>query len=253
MIMMEHDAVLVVVHIRRVLEEPLLLVQRERNRPQVLAGRVVQTSGIADVLPAEQAFRIDRRRKQPGHRDLLRILLRLGQVDRHLQIAIRRGLQPVDILGDAVHPDIVGIDAELVEAVCRGGNAFILCQLNKLPVDLRGAGHELAHDFGVQEIPVRIGILRDQPNFEAIIDKGIQRSLRSLKLRQIRFAVIRLAEAELLQQPVAAVVGVCRLDKPPAGSEEHELIDRKKGALGSFCSVPFVSHCVVLLRYGRLR
>ena len=47
MLEIEHDAVLIVIHIWRVLESPLRLIDRQRNDAVVLARRVVDASRIA--------------------------------------------------------------------------------------------------------------------------------------------------------------------------------------------------------------
>ncbi|MNV63808.1 hypothetical protein D3C71_1564180 [compost metagenome] len=111
MIMMEYNTVLVVVNIWRVLKEPFLIIQLKWNDTQVLARRMINPTSIPNILAAQQTFWIYRRREQAGHSNFLRTLLRLGQIDGHLDVTVRRILQPVDILGNPVHPDIVGIYA----------------------------------------------------------------------------------------------------------------------------------------------
>ncbi|MNJ46717.1 hypothetical protein D3C77_418550 [compost metagenome] len=52
MIMMEDDAMLIVVYVRRVLKQPRLIVQFDRNHPQILPCRVINSSGITYIFPA---------------------------------------------------------------------------------------------------------------------------------------------------------------------------------------------------------
>lgn len=226
MIMVEHDTMLVIVHIRRVLEEPFLIVHRKRNHSQILARRVIDPSGIADILAAELAFRIDRRREQPGHGDFLRAFLRFGEIDRHLDIPVRRILEPIHILGHPVHTDIVGINTQLIKAVSGRLNALPRLDRGELRIYLRRPGHQKAHDLGVQQIAVSVRILRNQPGLKPVVDQLIQRCLRTLKRTFSEFTGIRLTEAELVQQFIAAVINVSRLNQLLVLREQDQLLNR---------------------------
>ena len=52
MVSIEDDAVLIVIHIRRILETPLAVIDRDRDNAVVIARRMVDTSGIAFIFLA---------------------------------------------------------------------------------------------------------------------------------------------------------------------------------------------------------
>ena len=58
MLGIKHDAVLVIIYIRRILEAPLAVINSHRNNAVILSGRVVDTTGIALIFTAEQTFGI---------------------------------------------------------------------------------------------------------------------------------------------------------------------------------------------------
>lgn len=107
----EHNAVLVVVNVRRILEEPVALVDGHRNDAVVLAGGMIHTACITFIFTAQQAFRITGLFCQLRCSNSLGILLRLGQVDSNVQIAVFGGCYPFHILADTITADIVGISA----------------------------------------------------------------------------------------------------------------------------------------------
>ena len=54
----EHNTVLVIIYIRRILKSPLTAVNGHRNNPVILPGRIIDPARIPLVLPAQQAFGI---------------------------------------------------------------------------------------------------------------------------------------------------------------------------------------------------
>ena len=78
MLSVKYDTVLIVVHIGRILEAPSAVIDRNRNNPVVLSGRMVQASRIPLVLHTEQALRVAARLRILCRRNGLGILLRLG-------------------------------------------------------------------------------------------------------------------------------------------------------------------------------
>lgn len=114
MLRIEYDAVLIIIHIRRILEEPLTVVDRHRNNAVVAACRMIQPPCIALIFPAEQTLRIGCLLRELCRRDRLRILLWLGQINRDVQIAILRRSQPFAILRNTITTDIVRILTEFV-------------------------------------------------------------------------------------------------------------------------------------------
>ena len=58
MLTVKYDAVLIIIHVWRILEAPLAVIDRDWNNPVIIACRMIGSSGIAYILHAEQAFRI---------------------------------------------------------------------------------------------------------------------------------------------------------------------------------------------------
>ena len=52
MLRVEHDAVLVVIHIGRILQKPGSAMDRDGDHPVVLPGRMIDPAGIALIFPA---------------------------------------------------------------------------------------------------------------------------------------------------------------------------------------------------------
>ena len=73
----KHDAVLIVINIRRILESPLVSLNRHRDNPVVLSCRMVYASRIPLIFHAELALGISALFRILGSRDCLGILLRL--------------------------------------------------------------------------------------------------------------------------------------------------------------------------------
>ena len=73
----QHDAVLIVIDVRRVLQEPFLAADAERDEPVVLPRRVVHAPGIALVLAAELAAWVTGLRRKARRCDRPGVLLRL--------------------------------------------------------------------------------------------------------------------------------------------------------------------------------
>jgi len=87
----QNDAVLVVVDIGAVLEEPVLLMDGDGDDPVVLPGGVVEPSGVALVLSAQQALRIAALGGGLRRGDGLGVLLRLGEIDGDVQFPVGGG------------------------------------------------------------------------------------------------------------------------------------------------------------------
>ena len=119
MLSVEQNAVLVVVDIRRILEEPVAPVDGHRYKAMVLPRRVVHPPRIALIFHAQLAFRVPGLRGIPCSGNGSRILFRFGKVDRNLQRAVFAGIEPLLIFGQPVAADIIGVFAEGVKPVCR--------------------------------------------------------------------------------------------------------------------------------------
>src|SRR5574344_2632224 len=85
-LMIENDAMMRIIDVRRILKVPALARQSERDDPDVFASRMARRPFIADVFFAEQAFRVARgfaRLQKLG--DVFVVLLRFREVDRNLE------------------------------------------------------------------------------------------------------------------------------------------------------------------------
>ncbi len=169
----QNDAVLIVIDIGRILHVPLLSREGQRDQADILAGRMVQPSGIAHILAAEQASGIG----GPlllgqGRGDGFGILFRLGEVDRDIQIPVAGGGDPLPVPDDAVAADVIAVPAELVEIVRRlpGGPPVVV---RKGPDDLRGPGSQDTHHPGVKKVPAGDPVL-DHAAGDGLVQQGLQ-------------------------------------------------------------------------------
>ena len=115
----QHDAVLVVVHVWRILEAPLRTLNLDRDDTMILTRRIVHTTTVALALMTELALRIARLLRLPRRRDGLRILLRLRQIDRDVEVTVLRVRLPLHILLYTITTDVVRIPREGVVPVGR--------------------------------------------------------------------------------------------------------------------------------------
>lgn len=148
------DAVLIEVRIGGVLQTPTLADELDGDDAQVLARGVRATCGrrgaarVALVLYAELAGRVlfPVGGDGTGRRDPARVLLGLGEVDRDLQVTpLGRGL-PLDVARDGGAAHVARVAAHLVEAVRCAPRVAGGQQGAESGGDLRGLGHERAHD-----------------------------------------------------------------------------------------------------------
>ena len=147
----QNDAVLVVVDIGTVLEEPVLLMDGDGDDPVVLPGRVIYTSCVALVLSAKHAFWIAALGGGLRRGDGLGILLRLGQVDGDVQLPVGGGGLPLSVPRNAVTADVVRVLTEAVEPV-RGLLRGVPVLFPKALNDLSGAGRQYAHQLGIEQV-----------------------------------------------------------------------------------------------------
>ena len=147
MLAVEHDAVLVVISVGRVLQIPLILAERQRHDAVVLARREIHSTCIARVFHAEHAARIAGLLRIFLCGDVTRILFRLGEIDGDLQLAAGRRAEEAHVFGDAVYADIVHVAAELIEIIGGGLRALRSVELFKARAYLRRMRRERAHQL----------------------------------------------------------------------------------------------------------
>ena len=152
------DAVLLEIGIGAVLQAPGLPAQLDGDQAQVLTGGMASrdrggAARIALVLEAELAGGIlDVVRGSTGGRDVARVLLGLGLVDRDLQVAPGGGSGPGDVARDGRAADVVDVAAEAVEPVGRLTGARRLAKLREGARDLGRPRHQRAHDPHVETV-----------------------------------------------------------------------------------------------------
>ena len=210
----EHDAVLVVVDVGRVLQVPVRPVEAQGDQAQVLARRVVHAPGVALVGVTELAFGIAALRRETGCRDGAGVLLGLGEVDGDVQRAVGALVDPLLILADAVAADIVRI---LTETVVPGGRRLRahVVERGKSGAHLVREGRQYAHELRVEEI-AGCGVVVDHAASAGVVAQSLedlfQRSfdiafvLRFVQLHDLQQAVI--AKHPVLLQNQAGVDGV---------------------------------------------
>ena len=167
----EHDAVLAVVQIRRVLQIPRAVVQRQRNHAVVLARGEADAARVAGVFHAQHALGIARLPGAALGGDVPGILLRLGQIDGDLQPAAGRVLKKADVLRHAIHADVVDAAAQRVEILGGRSGAPGAIELLKARAHLGGRGRERAHQLGGEQIPALAAVLDEA----ALTGDGTQR------------------------------------------------------------------------------
>ena len=148
----EHDAVLVVVNVGRILEAPVLPADGNGNDPMIGPGRMVHPPGIALVLPAQLALGISGLRGVLGRGYGSGILLRLAQIDGDVHLTVGAVVLPAHILRNPIAADVVGITAEPI--VPLGGRLRALgVPFPEGADDLPGHGRDCAHNPGVENVP----------------------------------------------------------------------------------------------------
>ena len=232
----KHDAVLVVINVRAVLQIPGLAAQLDGHDAVVLPRGEIHAPGIADILDAQHAFRIAGGGLQPFKRDGFRILLGLRQVDRDLQFAVLAGVIPLDVFGDLRGADVVRLDAEIVEIVRGGAHAPRLPQCGKARFYLALARHQRAHDARL-EIDAQRG---DLAVIKAALRRVVQQRLQQLGGRigqhLWQLPCPRPGKAEQIEQRVARHIYIGRADERVAQAELQQFLDAKRGVFHGYSS-----------------
>ena len=175
----EHDAVLVIVDVGTVLEEPILFVDGDGNDPVILPGGMPQPPGVALVLSAKHALRIAALGGGLCRGDALGVLLRLGEIDGDVQFPVGGGGLPLSVPRNAVAPDVVRVLTEAVKPVC-GRLRVGLIPSPEFTDDLSGAGRQYAHQLGIEQVAAGDVVLYDAPSSSSsfrISSKGRSRTV----------------------------------------------------------------------------
>ena len=146
--------------------------------PVVLPGGVVEPSRVALVLPAELALRIAPLGRCFRRGDGLRVLLRLGEIDGDVQLAVGGGGLPLSVPRNAVTADVVRVLTEAVKPVC-GLLRVGLIPSPEFTDDLSGAGRQYAHQLRVEKVAADRVILYDAPR-RRVVQQLLQDILQGL-------------------------------------------------------------------------
>ena len=189
----------------------------------ILAGGVGQRAGVAFIFPAEQALRILRGLGLAGSGDGLGVLLRLGQVDRDVDVAVgRRGL-PADILLRAVAADIVGVLAELVVPVGRLRGRYRVFFAEHAD-HLGRARHKAVHEAGVEEVAGGDAVLDDAAGNRFV--KELFQGLLKIHILVLFRGLLVVFLAEAVEEKVCRIGLLALRQKTGFAAVSHELFDR---------------------------
>ena len=204
----EHDAVLVVVNVGAVLQIPRAVVDGQRDDAVVLTRRVIHAACVAFVFHAQLALGVSALGCKLCSGNGLGILFRLGQVDGDIQVAVRGFGDPLQIALDAVAADVVGVLTELIEPVGGGLRALVFVPLLKVCAHDAGARGKHAHQLGVEQIACG-GIILAHAAGNGIVHKGLE---NAFQIGVARFAlrggkVVQLHGHQQLVADIDLVIG----------------------------------------------
>ena len=189
---------------------------------------MVYAARIAFVLHAELALGICALLRISGSSDGLGVLLRLGQVNGDIQIAVFGMRHPFLIPADTVTADVVRILAEFVKVICRLLRGICIMR-TECADDLAGAGHQGTHNLRIEQIPVHYAVILQKSVVRRIVQHILQNALQlCYQLRLLapvrgdgRIRILQLVQAEQLQQAVRRINRVLRLNQPGGKSISH--------------------------------
>ena len=222
-LVVEHDAVLVVVDVGTVLQIPRAVVDGQRDDTVIFARGVVHAACVALVLHAQLALGISALGCKLCGGNGLGIFFRLGQVDGDIQIAVCGLGDPLQIALDAVAADVVGILTELIKPVGGSLRALAFVPLLKVCTHDAGARGQHAHQLGVEQIACG-GVILAHAAGNSIVHKGLEDAF------QIGVAHLALRGGKVVQlhghqQLVADIDLVIGQDEPGVQPVVHELLD----------------------------
>ena len=220
----EDDAVFVIIHIGRILHEPGRIVYRDGDYPVVLPCGVVDAAGVALVFGAELAARIVRGGQVPRRSDGARVLFRLREVYGDVELAVVRGGFPLDVLGDAVAADVVGVLAELIVPV-RGLFRALRVETAELLDDLCGPRRQGAHEPRIEQVPVDDGIHLQHAPGVRVVHELVQHGGK-VYLSQLALFVLAAVQPQDIQNGIEGPGPLRGLDEPLPDAIFHQGVYR---------------------------
>ena len=199
------DAVLVVIGIGRVLQEPLFAAQLHLDRADILAGRMRARTFKALIFFTQGAHGIlARLRRAQKFGDILVVLFRFGKVYSDLQHVGAVVITPLKVAQDRRLLYVPVFDGDIVQVVaCRLRRPR--AKSDKLFVDLGRKGRQ--HPEDARTVALRVRLVRQAVLHRIGGDLRVQlvRHVHCRHVRNIRLALAGRLQFQLCQQRVAHV------------------------------------------------
>ncbi len=119
MLAVQHDAVLRVIRIRRILQIPRLPSERQRHHAVILPRREVTATAVAGIFHAQHTLRIADAGRILQLCDFLGVFFRLGEIDGDFQPSRRRIGKITNVLRNRINLDVIARATHLVEILRR--------------------------------------------------------------------------------------------------------------------------------------
>ena len=117
MLAVKHNAMLIVIHIRRILESPRSIIDCDRNNSVVLPCRMINTSRISFIFRAKKTFRITSGFYIPCRGNCFWIFFRFGQIDGNINLTVWTVYLPLLILLYAISADIIAVLTQFIKII----------------------------------------------------------------------------------------------------------------------------------------
>lgn len=140
----KHNAMLIVIHIRRILESPRSIIDCDRNNPVVLPCRMINTSCISFIFRAKKTFRIASGFYIPCRGNCFWIFFRFGQIDGNVNLTVWTVYLPLLILLYAISADIIAVLTQFIKIIGCFLWAFFIF-IPELFLHLARTRHQTAH------------------------------------------------------------------------------------------------------------
>ena len=107
MLAIKYNTMLIVIHIRRILESPRSIIDCDRNNPVILPCQMINTSRISFIFRAKKTFRIASGFYIPCRGNCFWIFFRFGQINGNINLTVWTVYLPLLILLYAISADII--------------------------------------------------------------------------------------------------------------------------------------------------
>ena len=144
MLAVKYNTMLIVIHIRRILESPRSIIDCDRNNPVVLPCRMINTSCISFIFRAKKTFRIASGFYIPCRGNCFWIFFRFGQIDGNVNLTVWTVYLPLLILLYAISADIIAVLTQFIKIIGCFLWAFFIF-IPELFLHLARTRHQTAH------------------------------------------------------------------------------------------------------------